>query len=99
METFISSKLTEKTKFRIPGRLGGLSLVHTGWRCPVLLQSPEDFPELSSPLLSCPFVLCIAAGQDMRVDTTQPGKGNTKLLCEECYPEGFATPARPPDLP
>lgn len=88
-----------KLKFRIPGRLGGLSLVHTDWRCPVLFRSPDDFPELSSPLLSCPFVLCIAAGQDMRVDTTQPGKGNTKLLSEECSPEGIATPARPPDLP
>lgn len=53
-------------------------------------------PELCSPLLSCPFVLCIATGRDKRADTTQPGKGKTKLLSGQRFLAGGATPARSP---
>jgi hypothetical protein len=97
-QSFISPKLAEETKFPVPGRACGHSVAHAGGRCPVLLHGPQAFPELCSPLLSCPFVLCVAAGRDVRADAAQPGKGKTKLLSGERSPAGEATPARPPGL-
>lgn len=89
MESFISSELTEKTNFRIPGKVDFLSSTRTD---AAPSSSKVDFPELCSPLLSCPFVLCVAAGQDVRVDTTQPGKGNTKVTIQRMLRGGRHNP-------